>query len=70
MIVILLLITLLIYREQIFLSAYILLGIIPSLLLFLEQLNKVKNTTDYSKISTLLKIIMLVGIFSIFMIRV
>jgi 4-hydroxybenzoate polyprenyltransferase len=61
------LIVLLIFKKQIVLCGYLLLAVAPSLLLFLEQLSKVKTTKDYKKLSILLKIIMLVGILSIFM---
>jgi len=57
------------YNEQTFFVIYLGLGVLPALLLFLKQLLKVKTTDDYSKLSTLLKLIMLVGIVAIFMIK-
>jgi len=61
------LIVLLIFKKQIVLCGYLLLAVAPSLLLFLEQLDKVNTSGDYAKLSSLLKVIMLVGILSVFM---
>ncbi|HIP48201.1 MAG TPA: hypothetical protein EYG92_04450 [Lutibacter sp.] len=57
------------YKKEPFLAGYLVLAVITSLFLFVSQLNKVKTTTDYKKLSTLLKLIMLVGILSVFMIN-
>lgn len=66
---VLLAIAITLYRSEPLLVGYLLFAVISSLLLFVNQLNKVKRTTDYKKLSTLLKLIMLVGILSVFMIN-
>lgn len=65
----LLAIVIIFYKKEPFLVGYLLFAVVSSLLLFVNQLNKVKRTTDYKKLSTLLKLIMLVGILSVFMIN-
>lgn len=62
-------ICLVIYREQPLLVFYLVFAVVLALLLFVFQLNKVKKIADYSKLSALLKIIMLVGILAVFMIK-
>lgn len=58
-----------IFKEEPFLAAYLVFAVIVSLFFFINQVNKAKQTSDYHKLSTLLKLIMLVGILSVFMIN-
>lgn len=62
-------IALVLYQKQPFLVGYLTLAVLISLFLFVNQLDKVKNNADYKKLSSLLKMIMLIGILSVFMIN-
>ncbi len=66
---VILVIALKIYNEEILLVGYLTFGIVPAFILFVFQLDKVKKTDDYSKLSRFLKIIMLVGILAVFVIK-
>jgi len=57
------------YNTQPALVIYLVSAILVGLLLFLSQLNKVQKTTDYAKLSSLLKLLMLAGLFSVFFIQ-
>lgn len=66
---VILVIALKIYNEEVLLVGYLIFGVTPAFILFIFQLEKVKKTTDYSKLSGFLKIVMLVGILAVFMIK-
>lgn len=57
------------YVQQPILVGYLVLGVLASLFLFLILLRKAKTPKNFKKLSTLLKIIMLIGVLVIFMIK-
>jgi 4-hydroxybenzoate polyprenyltransferase len=57
------------WNTQTIFSLYLILAVGMSLFLFLQQISKTKRTIDFKKPSMLLKIIMLIGFFSVFLIE-
>ena len=66
---VLLLIIAYLYKEQVLFVAYLFLAVVLSMVLFIKQLKKVKTLYDYNRLSTLLKLIMFIGILAVFMIQ-
>ena len=56
--------------EQMIFAIYLILAVGMSLIIFVKQLKLAHQPKDYHKISILLKIIMLIGFFSVFLIRI
>jgi len=57
------------WDNQPFFVVYLILGLGLSLLIFYKQLQLAKEIKDYKKLSILLKIIILIGFFSVFLIK-
>jgi 4-hydroxybenzoate polyprenyltransferase len=56
-------------RSQTLFGVYLLLSVVLGLWLFLRQLKVASRMQDFSKLSELLKLLMLIGLFSIFLIK-
>jgi len=57
------------YPQQPYLVVYLVLAVFISLVLFINQLQKAKKPSDYGKLSSFLKIIMIIGMLTVFMIK-
>ncbi len=57
------------FNTQLALSLYLITGVLSGLFLFLSQLHKAKKETDFDKLSTLLKLLMFVGIIAVLFIK-
>jgi len=58
------------FRTQILISLYLLFGIIPGFGILLSQLQKASTNTHYNKLSKMLKLLMLIGLFSVFLLTI
>ena len=58
------------YKTQLALSLYLIFAVVMGFVLFLKQLNKTSTSPQYHKLSNLLKLLMLVGLFSVFLIQI
>ena len=57
------------YESQALLIGYLVLAVLTSLVMFIIHLRKAKTTNDFTNLSTYLKIIMIIGMLSVFMIK-
>ena len=58
------------YKTQLALSLYLVFAVAMGFALFLKQLNKASTNPHYHKLSNLLKLLMLIGLFSVFLIQI
>lgn len=58
------------YKTQLALSLYLIFAVVMGFVIFLKQLNKTSTSPQYHKLSNLLKLLMLVGLFSVFLIQI
>lgn len=56
-------------NNELMLGLYLIFGVVMAFILFIQQLIKATEVKHYTKLSTLLKIIMLVGMLSVFMLK-
>ena len=62
-------VAILFYKQESLLVGYLIVVVVSLLLVFCFQLNKAVDLKDYAKLSNLLKLIMLAGVLSVFMIN-
>jgi len=62
-------ISVLLYKQQPLLIAYLVFVVLLSFLFFTRQLHKAKTNTDFGKLSSYLKIIMILGMLAVFVIK-